>query len=86
MELDWFFELYLRQPELPELEVSIAGSECALSWKTPGGMAFPMPVEVLVGGELQRVAMEGGKGVLTIPRGALPEFDPNARVLMKRPK
>ena len=86
MDLDWFFELYLRQPELPELEVSIAGSECALSWKTPGGMAFPMPVEVLVGGELQRVAMEGGKGVLTIPRGALPKFDPNARVLMKRPK
>ena len=86
MELGWFFEVYLRQPELPELELSIADSECTLRWKTPEGMAFPMPVEVLVAGKLQRVAMKEGTGVFAIPRGALPEADPNARVLMKRPR
>jgi len=85
-DLDWFFELYLRQPELPELKVHVSGGQCTLRWKTPGNMAFPMPVEVLVGGELRRVEMAGGEAVLTLPPGSLPETDPNARVLMRRPR
>jgi aminopeptidase N len=84
MELDWFFELYLRQPTLPELLVSITGRKCTLRWKTPGDLPFPMPVEVLVGEELRRVEMKDGKAVLTLPRGVQLEVDPHARILMKR--
>jgi aminopeptidase N len=84
MELDWFFELYLRQPELPELKVHVSGGQCTLRWKTPGDMAFPMPVEVLVGGELRRVEMAEGEGVLELPPGTTHEVDPHSRVLMKR--
>jgi len=83
-DLDWFFELYLRQPELPELKVHVSGGQCTLRWKTPGDMAFPMPVEVLVGGELRRVEMAEGEGVLALPPGTTHEVDPHSRVLMKR--
>ncbi len=85
-DLDWFFELYLRQNELPELEVAVTGSRCTLRWNTPNRMEFPMPVEVRLGDDLRRVEFKDGEATLVLPKGVLPEVDPDARVLMKRPK
>jgi len=71
--LDWFFEVYLRQPELPELSVE----EGILRWKTPRNLPFPMPVPLRVGGKVMRV--EPGSRVPAEPY----EIDPDRWVLRK---
>lgn len=81
--LDWFFELYLRQPALPKLITEVTGNTLNLRWETPNNLPFPMPVEVEIGGKLQRVAMPGGKGSITFT-GAAPKIDPNGWILKAR--
>jgi aminopeptidase N len=81
LDLGWFFELYLRQPELPTLESSVKGDELEIAWKTPGNRPFPMPVEVRVGSELRRVECPGGRGTLFVGRGAKVAVDPRDWVL-----
>lgn len=82
-DLGWLFEVYLRQPVLPELRHERAGSELKLWWESP--LPFPMPVPVSVGGKIQRVEMEGGRATLTIPADAAVVLDPEERVLRKKP-
>jgi len=85
MKLDWFFELYLRQPKLPRL-LEASASDCQakctfnLQWETPNNMPFPMPVDVVVDGKAQRVEMPNGKGSV-IYSGKPPVIDPNGWVL-----
>lgn len=89
-ELDWFFEVYLRQPKLPKLTVIASGPadgstttlprQMILRWETPDNMPFPMPIEVVVNGKTQRVEMKNGTGGLTFT-GAIPVVDPNGWVL-----
>lgn len=83
MDLDWFFEVYLRQPQVPELIQESTGSALKLSWKTPDGLKFPMPVPVKIGGETVRVKMDGGSGSLTVPAGSSIEIDPESWVFRK---
>ncbi|MBX3281353.1 MAG: M1 family metallopeptidase [Acidobacteria bacterium] len=87
MKLDWIFEMYLRQPELPRLEakqvVSFNPSQPStleLRWITPNNMPFPMPIDVVVDGKTQRVEMPDGKGSVKYT-GAAPVIDPNGWVL-----
>ncbi|MEP6849508.1 MAG: M1 family metallopeptidase [Acidobacteriota bacterium] len=85
MKLDWFFELYLRQPKLPRL-LGASASDCSekctfnLQWETPNNMPFPMPVDVIVDGKTQRVEMPDGKGSV-IYTGKPPVIDPQGWVL-----
>ncbi|PWJ43748.1 M1 family aminopeptidase [Sediminitomix flava] len=55
MELDWYFELYLRQPDLPNLVINQTESNLTLQWDTPKKLAFPMPVEVVIDGKKKRI-------------------------------
>jgi len=80
MDLGWFFELYLRQPKLPRLVTNVSGNTLELVWETPNNMPFPMPVDVIVGGKVQRVEMKGGKASLTFT-GPAPAVDPDGWVL-----
>ena len=94
MKLDWFFELYLRQPKLPKLMTStnevgsgpnsVVQKILTLSWETPNKMPFPMPVDVEVNGKTQRVEMKDGKALVnytgTAP-GTAPVIDPKGWVL-----
>lgn len=80
-ELDWFFDVYLRQPALPALAVERSDGSLRLRWETPAGLRFPMPVHVLVGGELRRVEMPEGKAELPIPPGAEVSVDPHGWIL-----
>ena len=77
MELDWFFEMYLRQPKLPKLVTETSGG-MFLRWETPNNMPFPMPIDVVVNGKTQRVNMKNGRATVT---GAGITIDPNAWVL-----
>jgi aminopeptidase N len=79
----WFFDVYLRQAALPELVETRSGNTLSLSWKVPGGGAFPMPVEVQVGDRIEKLAMTGGRGTLDVPADAHVVIDPWARVLKR---
>lgn len=79
MELDWFFELYLRQPKLPKLVTETNGNTMTLRWETPNDMPFPMPIDVEVEGKTQRVEMRDGKGSLSSTGS--PAVDPKGWVL-----
>ncbi len=86
MKLDWFFEVYLRQPKLPKLRSTKLDlrdenrQSMLLEWQTPDSMPFPMPVEVIVNGKPQRVEMKNGKGSITYT-GEAPTIDPKGWVL-----
>ena len=80
LELDWFFDLYLRQPELPELRAERDGSSLQLRWITPDDLPFPMPVEVAVNGDVRRVEMTGGAAVIDIGNADF-EVDPKDWIL-----
>ena len=80
MKLNWFFELYLRQPKLPKLISEVSGNTMNLRWEIPNNMPFPMPVDVEINGKIQRVEMK--EGTATIPfTGATPVIDPKGWVL-----
>lgn len=80
MELDWFFEMYLRQPKLPKLVSEVTGNSLTLRWETPNNMPFPMPIDVEVNGKAQRVEMKDGKAVVNFT-GTAPVVDSKGWVL-----
>jgi len=81
-DLDWFFEVYLRQPALPKLIAERELNELILRWETPNNLPFPLPVEVKIGGETKRVEMTNNKGSIALPQDAKFEIDPNGWLLM----
>jgi aminopeptidase N len=80
MKLDWFFELYLRQPKLPKLVSEVSGNTLSLRWETPNNMPFPMPVDVVIDGKTQRVEMKDGRATVNFT-GTAPVVDPKGWVL-----
>lgn len=80
MKLDWFFEVYLRQPVLPKLVVETMGDRTDLRWETPNNLPFSMPIDVSVDGKIQRVEMKDGKGIV-MSKGGKIEVDPKGWVL-----
>lgn len=83
VELDWFFQAYLRTAALPELVETREGGTLKLEWKLPGGGPFPMPVEVRIGDELRRIEMPNGKAELEVGDAKV-KVDPARRVLKER--
>ncbi len=80
MKLDWFFELYLRQPKLAKLVTEVSGNTMNMHWETPNNMPFPMPIDVVVDGKTRRVEMKDGKGSVQFT-GTPPVIDPDGWVL-----
>lgn len=78
-ELDWFFELYLRQPKLPKLVTATNENVLSLKWETPNKIPFAMPVDVEVDGKIQRVEMKTGSA--TVKFNSKASVDPNGWVL-----
>lgn len=81
--LDWFFEVYLRQPKLPVLEVSEVEQDITLRWSVTGEVEFPMPVEVRIGDRIETIEVPATKEGVTIRlgQGEMFEVDPNRRIL-----
>jgi len=88
-ELDWFFELYLRQPKLPKLVTSITIDSASaashdqlmfLKWETPNNLPFPMPLDVEINGKTQRVEMKDSKATVNFT-GTLPALDQRGWIL-----
>jgi aminopeptidase N len=82
-DLNWFFNVYMYQKELPELVVTPVGTTLTLRWKTEKNTPFPMPVEVRVGDKIQTVAMQDGSGSINVPAGTTYTIDPHSKVLRR---
>ncbi len=83
-DLSGVFEVYVRQPEIPRLQVDRQPDAVTLRWLVPpaaGDAVFDVPVEVAVDGRPQRVEMPAGRGRLAVPAGATVEVDPSGRIL-----
>lgn len=76
-ELDWFFEVYVRQPALPELAAELTEKQLTLSWKTPDGLPFPMPIDVKIGEEILRVEIPEEGAAVKLNPGDQPVIDPD---------
>jgi aminopeptidase N len=82
-DLGWFFQAYMYQAALPELQAASEGGRLRLSWKTAGATAFPMPVEVRVGRRVITVPMENGRGSVDLPAGETWTIDPHSKILRR---
>lgn len=81
MKLDWFFDVYLRQPALPRLITETKGNSLLLRWDAPAALKFPMPVEVQTGGQTRRVEMNQDGATLPFEAGQTPVVDPKNKIL-----
>jgi aminopeptidase N len=81
MELDWFFEVYLRQPELPKLLTERNNNQLTMRWQVPANLPFPMPVEVRKGSLTKRLEMPPGSGSVPIESGESVSIDPHNWIL-----
>jgi aminopeptidase N len=81
-ELGWLFEIYLRQPALPVLRAERSGGSLVLSWDTPGGLPFPMPIEIQQGSQRVRIT-SAAHGPIQVPLPASGEavVDPDGWIL-----
>ncbi|QOL47691.1 M1 family metallopeptidase [Massilia litorea] len=86
-DLDWFFQAYLYQAALPELQATRSGNTLQLAWKTEKNTPFPMPVEVRVGSRIVSVPMTDGRGSVDLPAGAAEgadyTLDPRSKILRR---
>lgn len=80
--LAWFFELYLRQPELPALEVERRGERLELAWSAPAGLACLLDVPLTVDGQLRRIEVDE-RGRASVPVTGEVEVDPAGWLLMR---
>ncbi len=82
-DLQWFFDVYLYEAALPELEQSRENGRLNLRWKTPNDRPFPLPIEVRIGDRVETVAMEGNRGSIAVPEDAHVVIDPMSKILMQ---
>lgn len=89
-KLQWFFDVYLYNKELPEIEAVLIEkeyeNELRIQWKHPGSADFVLPVEVQLGNEIKRIEMNNDVVKLTFPSAITPVIDPNNWLLMKEVK
>ncbi len=82
-DLDWFFQAYLYQAGLPELQATRSGDTLQLAWKTEKNTPFPMPVEVRVGQRVVSLPMTDGRGSVAIGKGESWTLDPHSKLLRR---
>ena len=81
----WFFDVYVFDAKLPDLQSTRDASGLALEWKTNNNRPFPMPVEVRVGDSVRTLPMSDGRGRVEIPAGATYTIDPGSKLFRHEP-
>ncbi len=82
-DLDWFFQVYLRQPELPAIHYWQDNGWLHLAWQTPQNLPFYLPIPVRVGTDTLEVDLATGSGSIYVGADEF-EIDPR-RWLLKGP-
>ncbi|BCT94103.1 peptidase M1 [Lysobacter helvus] len=80
-DYQWFFDVYLYQPKLPDLQATREGDTLELRWQVPGDKPFPMPVDVRVGDRVHRLEMRDGTGSVHIGEHESYTLDPQSKLL-----
>jgi aminopeptidase N len=80
-ELEWFFEVYLRQAKLPKLKAQLRDNKLLLSWITPQDLPFPMPITVKIGDEEKRIEIPNNGTSLVLEPNVKFEIDPEEWIL-----
>lgn len=80
-DLDWLFDVYLRQPELPVLNASRNGNMVTLRWDVPEGLNFPMPIEVKIDGEVVTLSPDNNRISFEVGQTVEVEADPDKKIL-----
>lgn len=75
--LGWFFDVYLRQPQLPKLVSRVEGQQISLRWETPQDLPFSFPIEIKINGKIQRLDLGKETITLSFNPGDKPEVDPD---------
>jgi aminopeptidase N len=84
-DLGWFFDVYVRSAQPPELTSERTEAGLWLQWTTEDDRPFPMPIPVAVNGTQTLVAMEDGEGFVAATRDDRVRIDPGLTVLRKLP-
>jgi len=84
-DTSWFFEVYLRSGELPELVSEQDGEDVLLTWHAPDDLPFDMPVPVRVGDTLTRVEFQDNRARLPGTRLSEVQIDPQMQILRQLP-
>jgi aminopeptidase N len=84
-DLDWYFEIYLRQPKLPTLDIKRTSDALTLQWSSPiTKFDFVMPVEVEVNGTIQVVKVTTQASTIQVKSNDTIKVDPSSWILMER--
>ena len=81
----WLFDVYLKEAELPELEVQRDDSTLKLKWNTPKDLPFPMPIEVQIDKDILTIEVGSNGAVVPINSEQHLVIDPNMLVLRQLP-
>lgn len=81
MDLEWFFDVYLRQPELPVLQATRFGHNVTLEWLVPEGVQFPMPIQVKIGDSTHTLIPEKNRISFEVAESVEVEADPDHWIL-----
>jgi aminopeptidase N len=84
-DLSWFFDVYIRGAELPQLVSEQDGTDVVLRWHTAGDLPFNMPLPVRHGKSIERVEFVDNVARLADTRLHDILIDPNMRILRQLP-
>jgi aminopeptidase N len=82
-DLGWFFNVYLYRAKLPKLESERRGGTLQLRWDTPDNLPFPMPVDIMVDGQVTTLPMANGRGTIPARADSVVTLDPHSKILMQ---
>lgn len=82
-KLDWFWEVYLRNPKLPKLIVTRDQNVAELKWGTEKDIPFFLPVPIMIADQISSIDMSKGKNSIIIPDGYQLVIDPEESILME---
>lgn len=80
-DLEWLFEVYLRQPELPVLQATRFAQNVTLEWIVPQDLPFPMPVPVKIGDSTHTLIPENNRIRFEVDESIEVEADPDQWIL-----
>ena len=83
--LDWFFSIYLRQPELPRLETTRDGNKLQFSWISPTSDPFEIPLQIRVDDQIRTLEMKGGKNHINLTDDPI-YIDPQLHIMYDGPR
>lgn len=81
LNLNWFFDVYVRQAALPQLEKNIENNVLFLKWKTTDQLPFPMPVSIKTGKEWRRIEIPVQGIKIPFDGKEAPVIDPEGWIL-----